>query len=780
MTQSDSRESKPETVFNEADGNALKTNTTIEASATAQPVGEITAASAVSVESIRGSKGVDYYSYLDQNGQFSAVFTKPVDDGNSTRSFTHSTAGAMQKDNLQIDGDDIGWTEATGRYRWEARKGNTVLAGRFAEISPLTGNLGATDMGRMLRTPSQFGPDWAVSYGFYDSGNGKISGLTNQDQSYVYITRNQSDWMGELARSLGSAFTDKPFSALALPGSHDAGMFDDKVLGNLIATTAFLAYLAPVIGSGIITLAAPMIHRAAVNFGMTQKDNIADQLKLGVRYFDFRPGHCVVPFVGIYHQHAVIPGYSYQKFLEDVLNFLKHHPAEIVVVSANFQGIAFEAMKPMLSELEESLSAARKATGTQNTIVAGNKQDLRTTYQSLIAADKRLIFLNQVGAPDDATKYDSYTEDYKTTDVNVILRALETMTASGQSSADYTVLQLQGTATGLGGGKFASIATVSDASSPLLSTKPGFDNKTYPWLKANVTPRLSPEKLVVFLNDFADNALVSAAIEVTKQRVTQAHVPMPDLCFINTKKTPGGTIELRRSYGAGGYKDGRRYTTTLSPADADNGFFQVVDTDLWFIKTKNTGSGKVELHQRTAQSGYRTGLSTVIDLLPNIAAQGWLQMTRSGLWYIRTKGWTNPLIAVQQFTAASNYHTGHSANTNIPDNEADNGVFQMVGDDLWFIKTKNTRSGFIEIRQRTAASGYQSGIDQVIDWRPGEVANGRLQIVVADLWYIQTKQVPANFVRLHQRTAKSRYMSVVTKDSGLMARDVENGVFQLV
>jgi hypothetical protein len=778
MTQFISTKNQRTLVSEEPDGNAQKTGATTETPEAVQTSDKITAFSA---ESLRGSKGVDYYAYLDANGQFSAIFTKPADDSKGSQSFTLGTAGVMQGGNLQIDGDDIRWDESTGRYRWEARKGSTVLAARYAEISPSSGFLGDTDMGKMLKTPSQFGSDWAVSYGFYDSGNGKLSGLTNQDQSYVYITRDQSAWMGELARTLGSAFTDKPFAVFALPGSHDAGMFDPKLLGNLIGSTAFLALLSPAIGMILAGLTLPQINRAAINFGMTQKDNITDQLKLGVRYFDFRPGRCAVPFTGVYHQHAVIPGYPYQQFLEDVLNFLKNHPSEIVVVSANFQGFAQDRMKPSVSELDGLLAAAQEATGTKTTIVPGDKNSLRTPYKDLIAAGKRLIFLNQIGAGDDASKYDSYTDAYKTTDVNAILQALEEMTSSGQSNCDYTVLQLQGTATGLSGGQFASIATVSDASSPLLSTKPGFDSKTYPWLEANVASRLSPEKLLVFLNDFADNALVSTAIAVTKQRVTGAHVTTPDVCFINTKNTPSGTVELRRSYGAERYTNGRRYTTTLSPADAGNGLFQVVGSDLWFIKTKNTQSGWVEVHQRTLKSNFVTGMDRAVNLRPEIVSDGWLQMVGPDLWFIRT---TNTVsggqVVVMRFTAESNYQTSLGNSTSLLSSDAGNGIFQMVGEDLWFIQTKNTKSGWIEVHQRTAASQYRTGLDQVTGLRPADAANGRLQIVGADLWFIQTKNVQGGFIRVRQFTARSRYQIGLNTEAHLSSRNAQDGTFQMV
>jgi len=51
-----------------------------------------------------------------------------------------------------------------------------------------------------------------------------------------------------------------------------------------------------------------------------------------------------------------------------------------------------------------------------------------------------------------------------------------------------------------------------------MSTKAQFDNGTYPWLMGYAAKLKAPQP-IVFLNDFADNALVSTAIYVTKQRM---------------------------------------------------------------------------------------------------------------------------------------------------------------------------------------------------------------------------------------------------------------------
>jgi hypothetical protein len=460
------------------------------------------------------SKGVDYYAYVSTS-PFSVAFSKPTDWGESTTTISFSTISSMLSGNVQIDETDIGISEHTGRFQWTAYQNGGALANRYAKIAPLTGNLGDADMGSILQTPSLIGSNYALSYGFYDAGPGWGS-LTNQDQSYIYLTDNYSTWMSDLA-SAEPALLNQPFSVFALPGAHDAGMFDTTYVSQLVGNSIFQAALAAVIGP-IGLLASSAIMRAVINLAFTQKDTITTMLNLGVRYFDFRPGYYYGNISsGICHQHNFIPGYPYQSFLNDVLTWLQAHPREIIVVSANFQGFASDSMRPAADVLTSMVMAAQLKTGTQS-LAIGGQSDLSTSIGALIDTNKRLIFLNQVGAPDDATKYDSYNGSYATTSVDNILAALNGMQASQQASYTYTVLQLQGTANSLDSGSFTSIATMSDASSPLMSTKANFDHSTYPWLSTNVPSKFSLNNLIVFLNDFVDNALVSYAIRITRQR----------------------------------------------------------------------------------------------------------------------------------------------------------------------------------------------------------------------------------------------------------------------
>lgn len=83
-------------------------------------------------------------------------------------------------------------------------------------------------------------------------------------------------------------------------------------------------------------------------------------------------------------------------------------------------------------------------------------------------------FLNQIGAPDDAQKYDAYTDDYQTTGVTKRIDC-----------------------------PWQQILTLSGASSLPRSTRPGFANQTY----------------LVLLNGFGDDALPGYAVGISPARV---------------------------------------------------------------------------------------------------------------------------------------------------------------------------------------------------------------------------------------------------------------------
>jgi hypothetical protein len=480
------------------------------------------------------AKGVDFYLYSDSDSirtEVTAPAFKQVFD----------RAANFKYNNLQISSANIpGLGSYTGTLQWITRNGAAEVTRQFQDINSYDAKLGRGTMSNMFKTPPLIG-DTTVCWGFYDAGPGKAAGskLTNQNQLYVYATRDQRAWMSELARR-NSDVASGPFARFALPGAHDAGMFDMRAVMRmlnspelyliLVASLALIPFVGKFIGAAVATaggLARAFAPRAISNLSMTQKDDVRTMLDIGTRYFDFRPGTMHPSLKSFspgvrYHQHGVVPGYPYIAFLEDVLRWLGENPGEIVVISANVEGFASEEMKPTAQEVANDLNTAIANVGASEKIEIGGLEHISLSYNELIQANRRLIFLNQI--EEETSKFDSWSGAYGTLTPGPIIAAFERMTFGPPPRArpDYMVMQMQATPANVGAGVIAhSMFSLSDASSPMLATKPIMDAATNPWLRANAM-RLPENYLMVLLNDFVDNCMVETAISITEQRAGEA------------------------------------------------------------------------------------------------------------------------------------------------------------------------------------------------------------------------------------------------------------------
>jgi hypothetical protein len=465
-----------------------------------------------------------------------------------------------------------------------------------------TGTIGS--MTDMLATPSKVvRRAYALSFGFCDGQRLPCTVGGNdaffQNQSYIYLTPSSADWMADLMNREAS-LKRKPFCAFALPGAHDAGMWDATALGILAKESKFQQYMidfagedstvakawliAMAISPALALLAKAflepaIVEQVCINLAFAQKDNTTTMLDLGIRYFDFRPGYCVFPLPsrnGLYHQHRFVPGCSYDSFLRDMLSWLYAHPGEIVVVDLRFTEFAVPIVwagdHPVFSpddfkRVENDPDAYLPKSGGQAMIPDGKALtdawtgavatvpalgspvqlgfvgDLNRSYRDLITNNVRAIFLTNgtgfatnLGNPDNATRNDSYNDSaYQTLQaVNGVVAAdagwIEGCIAtalSKQAAFDYTVLNLQATASANPNGiALASVGALSSASSPLLYTKAALDSQTYPWLGGGTTglstAALGNDRLLCFMNDFADNALAAICSRLSKDRLESA------------------------------------------------------------------------------------------------------------------------------------------------------------------------------------------------------------------------------------------------------------------
>ncbi|KAH8914871.1 PLC-like phosphodiesterase [Atractiella rhizophila] len=436
--------------------------------------------------------------------------------------------------------------------------GDHVMAD-YVKVNPLTGQ--ASTKGQLastLETPAKIlrEIDMSINYGFSDAG------VKKSNQVYVYVTHFRGNWLAQLIQD-DPNWLKVPFCKLALPGSHDCGMFTklDGGLYNfikhgsnsLVKTAAKEAAneqenrtgdLLPLVQflMGSLKLFNIEPHRAIHNMANTQKDSIKTQLELGVRFFDMRPGWCFYDCYDnqktvLHHQHSIVPGVHYVQFLVDIFNFLGAYEQEIVLVELKDDNIIKKgnlipiSMVPTVDELERAMEEARlSVAASARAIKLASKEDLARPIGELIKENKRLFFFDRVHEEEPWQRADSYDgKAYNTFKPEPILERLKETHARFSKLTEEdatsptkpprgTIYQLQATPTADIGADIAASLTYSDASSLLVYMKAVMDRETYSWIGNH---DFDDPGNPVFLNDFVDGALVEHCIEVSKQRATK-------------------------------------------------------------------------------------------------------------------------------------------------------------------------------------------------------------------------------------------------------------------
>jgi hypothetical protein len=187
---------------------------------------------------------------------------------------------------------------------------------------------------------------------------------------------------------------------------------------------------------------------------------------------------------------------------------------------------------------------------------------------------------------------------------------------------------------------------------------------------------------------------------------------LPDLAFIKTSNTPSGNVEVHIASGASNYKT-RTLETATAFGNENNGVWQLYDydgdgvLDLVYIKTKNTGTGRVEVHVASGASNYsQFTLHTGTTFLPENNGFWYLAPYSSSgtadLVYIKDASTGTGQVEVHVASQSSGYQTrifeGGSAFA-----EEANGVWSLVDFnlsgalDLAFIKDRNSGTGTVEV-----------------------------------------------------------------------------------
>lgn len=466
------------------------------------------------------SKGILCFSYIAVPG-VELEFTVPKN------SVTKRDQRQSACDHLEVESSNLGHFKFTGRFEFIVRRDGRELAKQWVDVNSMTGGLGDGTMKTMDETPSLFTEDIIISYGFYDAGPG-LAALPKQHQCYVTITPNYENWMRDTIPP-NSDKANKPFNRMVLPSAHDIGMNSMGTATSLLEK-AGTGVIKEVLGRSLprvfdiinkvgdagVNAIAPDIIRA---LAVTQKDSLETILKLGARYFEFRPAKChrqiqaVSPLEDTwFFQHGAIPGMRYRQFLEDVVDFLTSHGDEIVVVQNRWDGVPGECPRPNDDELRSVLDEVLR---DKDLAVANEDDMMHRSVQELRNERKRLVVLrdvNQVSNYDDAAN--------ATLTGDSMVEKLQAMSRDPPREHPITLLQCQATATNIRDVIIASVLDSDVSTSPILATKPVCDAKILPLLRGECGKCLTREEsVVVLLNDFFDGATADVAIELCRDRL---------------------------------------------------------------------------------------------------------------------------------------------------------------------------------------------------------------------------------------------------------------------
>jgi hypothetical protein len=212
------------------------------------------------------------------------------------------------------------------------------------------------------------------------------------------------------------------------------------------------------------------------------------------------------------------------------------------------------------------------------------------------------------------------------------------------------------------------------------------------------------------------------------------------------------------------------------------------DNDLYFIKTENTGSGEIEVHSATAATGYEgSDLHAATYFSEAEGPDGTWQMWNRNLYDIKTQNTGSGDVEVHDATAASNYNAGDvNAATVFSEADASNGVFEISDTrhdnvpDLVFIKERNTGSGNVEVFVSYGPNYNQLNVADITAFSETDATNGQFQIENSDLVYIKTQNTGTGTVEYFRAPVGYNYGRVTLATGTLFnPADAPNGTFSI-
>ncbi|KAI0810448.1 hypothetical protein GGR55DRAFT_140260 [Xylaria sp. FL0064] len=245
---------------------------------------------------------------------------------------------------------------------------------------------------------------------------------------------------------------------------------------------------------------------------------------------------------------------------------------------------------------------------------------------------------------------------------------------------------------------------------------------------------------------------------------------IPDLAYIKTRSTGTNSVEVHIASSSSGFQT-RTFEAGTTFAEEEDGTWLLVPSktstlpDLVFIKTANTPSGKVEVHIASGASNYKVRTQETATVFGNENNGSWSLYDYDGdgvldLVYIKTRGTGTGKVEVHVASGASTYSKFALQTATTFDNN-NNGFWFLApysapgAADLVYVKDANTGTGQIEVYVASKASRYQTRIFQGASAAFAEEANGVWGLIdynrngILDLTYIKYVNTGTGTTEVH-------------------------------
>jgi len=233
-----------------------------------------------------------------------------------------------------------------------------------------------------------------------------------------------------------------------------------------------------------------------------------------------------------------------------------------------------------------------------------------------------------------------------------------------------------------------------------------------------------------------------------------------DLIYIKTRNTDSKHVEIHVAYASSNYlKRNKSYVTCWPLSDVDNGVWTTSDKgDLIYTKTQNTGSNTVEVHIISRASAFKEWVVHTGTCFPVRNNQDGTYVMASysndaqaqdypDLWYIKTRNTGTNMVEVHCASAKSKWQSYLTqTGTALPLESEDNGYWMMgrrvtgaIGDDwtgeykelpdLMYIKTRNTDTKMVEVHIIESGGGKHGDLYDV-----AQMVTSSLTTTISQIW----------------------------------------------